>query len=158
MSKKYGSKNFFGETPLTLFDRKHVSLLYLSIGTEWRTKTSNTKMSPRQHMWSQDAQIVGNFRNSLHPTPQDNIFCFFLWPENTETFEQFYSTLKELTKKCKFENREEDIKRDIFITKCWTVIYNANSCLIQWNLKELSALQSAWEWDFKIINNIPLTK
>ena len=33
-----------------------------------------------------------------------------------ETVEQFYSILKELAKNCNFENREEAIIRDIFIT------------------------------------------
>ena len=33
-----------------------------------------------------------------------------------ETSEQFYSVLKELAENCNFENREEVIIRDIFIT------------------------------------------
>ena len=46
-----------------------------------------------------------------------NRYVFFsLKQKKGETVEQFYSILKELAENCVFENREEVIIRDIFIT------------------------------------------
>ena len=62
---------------------------------------------------------MGNFRVSLHPTPQFNfsLICFLLKTQKKgKSVEQFYSTLKVLSERCDFLNREEDIIRDIFIT------------------------------------------
>ena len=46
----------------------------------------------------------------------DRYVFFSRKQKKSETVEQFYSILKELAENCDFENREEVIIRDIFIT------------------------------------------
>ena len=46
----------------------------------------------------------------------DRYVFFSKKQKNGETVEQFYSILKELAENCDFENREESIIREIFIT------------------------------------------
>ena len=107
-----------GEQPWHLRDQKCVSLLYLSIGTEGRRLL--TQKFPHDNicdlitlkLW--EMMEIAFFRPRIITFDR---YGFFLRKQKKgETVEQFYSILKELAENCDFENREEVIIRDIFIT------------------------------------------
>ena len=99
-------------------DRKTVSLLYLSIGIEGR-RILNCK---NPHIMI-DTLATADFWKIVEET--------FILPHNItvdrhvflitkqlrgETVEHFYEKLKELAENCDFENKEETLIRDVFIT------------------------------------------
>ena len=107
-----------GEWPWNLCDQKCVILLFLSIGTEGRRLLTqkfphdNTYDLTTLKLWEMTERAFIRPRNITF----DRYVFFSQKQKKGETVEQFYSLLKELAEKCNFENREEVIIRDIFIT------------------------------------------
>ena len=107
-----------GERPWSLFDQKCVLLLYLSIGTEGRRdliqkfRHDNNYHLLTLKLWELMEIAFIRPRNIV-------LECYVSLPRKQkkgETVEQYYSILKELAENCDFDNREEVIIRDIFIT------------------------------------------
>ena len=110
-----------GERPWNLCDQKCVSLLYLSIGTEGRRLL--TQKFPHDNIYHLTTPKLWEMMEIAFIRPRnidtisfDRYLFFSRKQKKGETVEQFYSILKELAEICDFENREEAIIRDIFIT------------------------------------------
>ena len=107
-----------GERPWNLCDQKCVSLLYLSIGTEGRRLL--TQKFPHDNIYNLTTLKLWEMMEIAFIRPRnitfDRLVFFSRKQKKGETVEQFYSILKELAENCDFENREEAIIRDIFIT------------------------------------------
>ena len=107
-----------GERPWHLCDQKCVSLLYLSIGTEGRRLL--TQKFPHDNIYDLTALKLWDMMEINFNRPRNITFdryVFFSRKQKTfETVEQFYRILKKLVEKYDFENREEVIIGDIFIT------------------------------------------
>ena len=107
-----------GERPWHLCDQKSVSLLYLSIGTEGRRLL--TQKFPHDNIYDLTTLKLWETVEIAFIRPINITFdrYVFFWRKQKkgETVEQFYSILKELAENCDFENREEVIIRDIFLT------------------------------------------
>ena len=107
-----------GERPWNMCDRKCVSLLYLSIGTEGRRLL--TQKFPHDNIYDLTTLKLWEMMETAFIRPRnitiDRYVFFSRKQKKGETVEQFYSILKELAENCDFENREEVIIRDIFIT------------------------------------------
>ena len=118
MSKVTEAGILCGERPRNLCDQKCVSLLYLSIGTEGRRLL--TQKLPHDNIYDLTTLKLWEMMEIAFIRPSNITFdryVFFSWKQKKgETVEQFYSILKELAENCDFENREEAIIRDIFIT------------------------------------------
>ena len=107
-----------GDKPWPLADRKTVSLLYLSIGIEGR-RILNCK---NRHIiidtlatvdfW----KIVEEAFNRTRNITFDRHVFLITKQLRGETVEHFYGKLKELEGNCGFENKEETLIRDVFIT------------------------------------------
>ena len=82
----------------------------------WRKTTTNTKIPARQYLRFDYPQTLGNDGDCLYPPKKQHIWSICVLLSEGEIVEQFYSILKELAENCDFENREEAIIRDIFIT------------------------------------------
>ena len=108
----------FGERPWNLCDQKCVSLLYLSIGTEGRRLL--TQKFPHDNIYDLTTLKLRDMMEIAFIHPRNITFDRYVFfsrkQKKGETIEQFYSILKELAENCDFENREEAIIRDIFIT------------------------------------------
>ena len=108
-----------GKRPWSKCDQKCVSLLYLSIGTG-RRRLLPQKL-PFDNFYNFSTLKLWEMMEITLIRPRNITFdryVFFLRKQKKdETVEQFYSNLKELAENCDFENREEVIIRDIFITK-----------------------------------------
>ena len=107
-----------GERPWNLCDQKCVSLLYLSIGTEGRRLL--TQKFPHDNIYDLTTLKLWEMMEIAFIRPRNITFDRFVFcsrkQKKGETVEQFYSILKELAENCDFENREEAIIRNIFIT------------------------------------------
>ena len=107
-----------GERQWNLCDQKCVSLLYLSIGTEGRRLL--TQQFPHDNMYDLTTLKLWQMMEIAFIRPRNITFDRYVFfsrkQKKGETAEQFYSILKELAENCDFENREEVIIRDIFIT------------------------------------------
>ena len=107
-----------GERPWNLCNQKCVSLLYLSIGTEGRCLL-NQKF-PHDNIYDLTTLKLWEMMEIAFIRPRNITFDRYVFfsrkQKKGETVEQFYSILKELAENCDFENREEVIIRDIFIT------------------------------------------
>ena len=107
-----------GERPWNLCDRKCVSLLYLSIGTEGRRLL--TQKFPHDNIYDLSTLKLWEMMEIAFIRPRNITFDRYVFfsrkQKKGEIVEQFYSILKELAENCDFENREEVIIRDIFIT------------------------------------------
>ena len=107
-----------GERPWNLYDQKCVSLLYLSIGTEGRRLL--TQKIPHDNIYDLTTLKLWEMMEIAFVRPRNITFDRYVYFSRKqmkgETVEQFYSILKELAENCDFENREEAIIRDIFIT------------------------------------------
>ena len=107
-----------GEWPWNVCDQKCVSLLYLSIGTEGRRFLTQKFLHDNLYdlttlkLWEMMKIAFIRTRNITF----DCYVYFSRKQKKGETVEQFYSLLKELAENCDFENREEVIIRDIFVT------------------------------------------
>ena len=108
-----------GERPWHLCDQKCVSLLYLSIGTEGRRLL--THKFPNDNIYDLTTPKLSEMTEIAFIRPRNITFDRYVFfsrkQKKGETVEQFYSILKKLAENCDFENREEVIIRDIFITK-----------------------------------------
>ena len=95
-----------------------MSLLYLSIGTEGRRL--QTQKVHHDNVYDLTTLKLWEMMEIafIHPrnTTFDRYVLFSRKQKKDEIVEQFYSILKELSENCDFENREEVIIRDIFIT------------------------------------------
>ena len=107
-----------GDKPWSLADRKTVSLLYLSIGIEGR-RILNCK---NPHILI-DTLVTVDFwkiveEAFIHPgNITFNRHVFLITKQlRGETVKHFYGKLKELAENCDFENKEETLIRDVFIT------------------------------------------
>ena len=107
-----------GEKPWSLADRKTVSLLYLSIGIEGR-RILNCK---NPHIMIDTLSTVNfwkiveeAFIRSRNITFDRHVFLIKKRLRG-ETVEHFYGKLKELAENCDFENKEETLIQDVFIT------------------------------------------
>ena len=107
-----------GERPWNLCDQKCVSLLYLSIGTEGRRLL--TQKFPHDNIYDLSTLKLWEMMDIAFIRPRNITFDRYVFfsrkQKKGETLDQFYSILKELAENCDFENREEVIIRDIFIT------------------------------------------
>ena len=107
-----------GERPWHLCDQKCVSLLYLSIGTEGRRLL--TEKFPHNNIYDLTTLKLSEMMEIAFIRPRnitlDRYLFFSRKQKKGEAVEQFYSILKELAENCDFENREEVIIRNIFIT------------------------------------------
>ena len=107
-----------GERPWNLCDQKCVSLLDLSIGTEGRRLL--TQEFPHDNIYDLTTLKLWEMMEIAFIRPRNITFDRYVFfsrkQKKGETVEQFYSILKELAENCDFENREEAIIRDIFIT------------------------------------------
>ena len=101
-----------------LCDQKCVSLLYLSIGTEGRRLL--TQKFPHDNIYDLTTLNLWRTMEIAFIRPRNITFdCYVFFSRKQkkgETVEQFYIILKELAENIDFENREEGIIRDIFIT------------------------------------------
>ena len=108
----------YGERPWPLCDQKSVSLMYLSIGTEGRSLL--TQKFPHDNIYDLTTLKLCEMMEIAFLRPRNITFDRYVFfsrkQRKGETEEQFYSILKELAENCDFENREEVIIRDIFIT------------------------------------------
>ena len=95
-----------------------MSLLYLSIGTEGRRLL--TQKFPHDNIYDLTTLKLWEMMEIAFIRPRtitfDRYVFFSRKQKKGETVEQFYSILKELAENCDFENREEVIISDIFIT------------------------------------------
>ena len=107
-----------GERPWHQRDQKCVSLLYLIIGTEGRRL--QTQKFPHDNIYDLTTLKLWEMMEIAFIRPRNITFYryefFSRKQKKGETVEQFYSILKELVENCDFENREEVITRDFFIT------------------------------------------
>ena len=98
-------------------DQKCVSLLYLSIVTEGRRLLTQF---PHDNINNLTTLKLWEMMEIAFIRPRNITFGRYVFfsrkQKKCETVEQFYSILKELAEDCDFENREEVIIRDIFIT------------------------------------------
>ena len=106
------------ERPWHLCVRKCVSLLYLSIGTEGRGLL--TQKFPHDNIYDLTTLKLWEMMEIVFIRPRNITFDRYVFvsrkQKKGETVEQFYSILKELAENCDFENRDEVIIRDIFVT------------------------------------------
>ena len=107
-----------GDKPWSLADRKAVSLLYLSIGIEGR-RILNCK---NPHIMIDTLTTVDfwkiveeAFIRPRNITLDRHVFLITKQLRG-ETVEHFYGKIKELAENCDFENKEETLIRDVFIT------------------------------------------
>ena len=107
-----------GDKPWPLVDRKTVSLRYLSIGVEGRRILSckNPHITidtlPTVDFWKIMDEAFIRPRNITF-----DLHVFLITKQlRGETVEHFYGKPKELTENCDFENKEETLIRDVFIT------------------------------------------
>ena len=119
MPKNNGGRRFVWRTSMASMWPKRISLLYLSIGTEgWRLLTQKF---PHDNIHDLTTLKLWEMMEIAFIRPRNITFdryVFFLRKQKKgETVEQFYSILKEMADNWDFENREEVIIRDIFITK-----------------------------------------
>ena len=107
-----------GTTMASLRSKMCVSLLYLSIGTEGTRLL--TQKFPHDNIYDLTTLKLWEMMEIAFNRPRNITFdrCVFFSRKQKkgERVEQFYSILKELAENCDFENREEVIIRDIFIT------------------------------------------
>ena len=108
-----------GDKQWSLADHKTVSLLYLSIGVEG-SRILNCK---NPHIMIGTLSTAGfckiveeAFIRPRNITFDRHVFLITK-PLQGETVEHFYRKLKELAENCDFENKEETLIRDVFITK-----------------------------------------
>ena len=108
----------FGDKPWPLADQKLVSVLYLSIGMEARW-ILNFKNPPIKIDTLSAAEIWKNVEAAFI-RPRNITFDHhdFLIAKQLQgkTVEVFYGKLKDLAENCDFENKEEILIRDLFIT------------------------------------------
>ena len=108
-----------GEWPWNPCDQKCVSVLYLSIDTKGRRLL--TQKFPHDNIYNLTTFKPWELTEIALIRPRnitfDRYVLFSRKQKKGETVEQFYSILKELAENCDFENREEVIIGDIFITK-----------------------------------------
>ena len=106
------------DKPWSLADRKTVSLLYLSIGIEGRRILS----CKNPHILVDTLATVEFWKivEEAFIRPRKITFdrhVFLITKQlRGETVEHFYGKLKELAENCDFENKEEALIRDVFIT------------------------------------------
>ena len=107
-----------GDKPWPLADRKTVSLLYLSLEVEGR-RTLNCK-NPHIMIDTLSTAEFWKIVEAAFIRPRSIIFdrqVFLITKQlRGETVERFYGKLKELAENCDFENKEETLIRDVFIT------------------------------------------
>ena len=107
-----------GEQSWHLCDQKCVSLLYLSIGTEGRRLL--TQKFPHDIIYDLTTLKLWEMMKIAFIRPRNITFDRYMFfsrkQKKGETVKQFYSILKKLAENCDFENGEEVIIRDIFIT------------------------------------------
>ena len=106
------------ERPWHLCDQKCDSLLYLSIGSEGRRLL--TQKFPLDNIYDLNTLKLWEKTKIAFIRPRNLTFDHYVFisrkQKKGETVEQIYSVLKELAENCDFENREEVIIRNIFIT------------------------------------------
>ena len=107
-----------GDKLWPLADRKRVSLLYLSIGVEGRRilncKNPLIKIDTLTtvEFWKIVEEAIIRPRNIAF----DRHVLLIMKRLRGEKVEHFYGKLKELAENCDFENKEETLIRDVFIT------------------------------------------
>ena len=107
-----------GDKPWPLADLKTVTLLYLSIGVDGR-RILNCK-NPHTMIVTLTTVEFWKIVEEALICPRNLTFdrhLFLITKQlRGETVEQFYGKLKELAENCDFENKEETLIRDVFIT------------------------------------------
>ena len=107
-----------GDKPWSLVDRKIVSLLYLSIGVEGRRilNCKNPQIMIDTLSTADFWKIVEGAFIRPRNIPFDGRVFLITKQLRGETVKHFYGKLKELAENCDFENKEETLIRDVFIT------------------------------------------
>ena len=107
-----------GDKPWPLADLKTVTLLYLSIGVDGR-RILNCK-NPHTMIVTLTTVEFWKIVEEALICPRNLTFdrhLFLITKQlRGEPVEQFYGKLKELAENCDFENKEETLIRDVFIT------------------------------------------
>ena len=106
-----------GDKLWPLADQKTVSLLYLSIGIEGR-RILNYKNLHTMIDTLTTAEFEGR-RRRVHKTKKHHFdrHVFLITKQlRGETVENFYGKIVESVENCQFENKEETLLRDVFIT------------------------------------------
>ena len=107
-----------GERRWSLCDQMCVSLLYLSIVTDGRRQFK--QKFTHDNIYDLSTLLLWEMMEMAFIRPRNITFDRYVFfsrkQKKAETVEYFYSILKELSKNCDFENREEVIIRNIFIT------------------------------------------
>ena len=105
-----------GDKPWPLVVGKTVSLLYWSIGVEGR-RILNCKIPHIMIDTLSTAEIWKVVKAAFIRFQRSLLIVFLITKQRRgETVERFYGKLKELAKNCDFENKEETLIRDVFIT------------------------------------------
>ena len=107
-----------GDKPWPLADLKTVPLLYLSIGVDGR-RILNCK-NPHTMIVTLTTVEFWKIVEEAFIRPRNLTFDLHLFlitkQLRGETVEQFYGKLKEMAENCDFENEEETLTRDVFIS------------------------------------------
>ena len=107
-----------GDKPWPLADRKTLSLLYSSIGVEGR-RILNCKKPQIMNDALSTAEF-GKIVEAAYIRPRNITFdrhVFLITKKlRGETVEHFYGKLKVLAENCDFENKEETLISDVFMT------------------------------------------
>ena len=99
-------------------DLKVKSLIYLSLGAEGN-RTFHQKKPHTRIEWCTTNELVHELTLTFtRPRNRtiDRFQCFKSMQQPNESFETFYSRLREQEAHCKFEHLEEDLIKDIFIS------------------------------------------
>ena len=106
-----------GDKPWAQADRKTVSMLYLSLGTEGR----RIVCSRNPHL-KMDILTTVELRNIMEATfirqrniTFDRYMLLTTKQSNGESIEHFFGKLKELSKKCELGSQEDTLNKDLFI-------------------------------------------
>ena len=107
-----------GDKPWSLVDRKIVSRLYLSIGVEsrWILNCKNPQIMIDTLSTADFWKIVESAFIRPRNIPFDGRVFVITKQLLRKTVGPFYGNLKELAENCDFENKEETLIRDVFIT------------------------------------------
>ena len=106
-----------GDTPWTQADRKTVSMLYLSLGTEGRriicSRNPHLKMDilTTVEIW----QIMETTFIRQRNITCDRYMLLTTKQSKGESIELFFGKLKEVSENCDFGNQEDTLIRDLFI-------------------------------------------
>ena len=94
------------------------SLIYLSLGSEGNRTFNQRNPHTRIERCTTNELVHELILTFTRPRNRtfDRVQCFKTMPQPNESFETFYGHLREQGAHCKFEQVEEDLTKDIFIS------------------------------------------